>query len=234
MKTITMDDDGQIAIPEDVRQSAGLKPGTLELHWEPGGIRITALKPAAKETTPDRSMQHRAIIKFVEKATGRKVERVSHGREPGLLKITDFPEQGQIFFTSLGLSDCGNSLWRGKPMGLELSMTVTSALAKDLSRDFDRLIHEHILFSSGRGAARRPPVGYRYVFAPGYEPHFFFCSELNPVPALGKRKKVGDRYVEFLPAIPISDVELREYDRSVPELVEALDKCEHLDDWTAR
>lgn len=73
-----------------------------------------------------------------------------------------------------------------------------------------------------RFADRRRIVEYNGVWAPGYPPHLIFTTQLSATPQLMVQKKVGDRYVEWLSAIPIDDAELRRYDRNIPAFLNEL------------
>jgi hypothetical protein len=169
----------------------------------------------------------------------RELKRVSRANPQVILEkplaivaVADYPGEGLTTLTTIGLSLVPHTMWRGKSCGFELTLTVPNAAANDGARDIANAAEESIRLH--RSKERRPPVGYNGVWAPGFPPHYFFCEQLTQTPALAGRQRLGDGYVDWLPAIPISDAELRLHDRDVRVLMSTLATEPDLADWKAR
>ena len=82
---------------------------------------------------------------------------------------------------------------------------------------------------------RRSPMEYNGAMAPGYAPHYYFCTQLTLTPDLSDQKSGGGFYVIWVPAIPITDGELRMFDRLPRSLMEHFQETgADLTDWTRR
>lgn len=173
------------------------------------------------------------VIAVIQKTSGASPDLVAT-RYAGirLARLVGYPSPDLVTLVTVGLSNDVHTFHRGRQVGFELTLTAPPAIARDLADRLSAAAHESIrLRKSGE---RRPPVEYNGLYAPGYPPHLLFCSELSLTPDLEGRQRAGERYVEFLPAIPISDAELRRYDRSVRALIDELRAGGDLADYTRR
>lgn len=138
----------------------------------------------------------------------------------GIIAVNHYPHEGQATLVTAGLSEHLYTMWRGKNSGFELTLTLQKVEYGDWVSELCNIGLESIGLRTSK--QRRPHVEYNGIYAPGYPPHFFFCQQLSQTPELVGRQKVGAQYAEWLPAIPISDTELRIYDRDVRELIRVL------------
>jgi hypothetical protein len=168
------------------------------------------------------------IMEALQRAT-KKIAHVVLEKPVAIMAVEEYPHEGQTTFVTAGLSEHKYSMWRGKTSGYELSLTIASGEQRNWARELSEIAAESIRLI--RTGERRPPVECNGVFAPGYPPHFFFCEELSQTPDLVGRQKAGSQYVDWLPAIPISDAELRVHDRSVAELMKVLSRRKDLAVW---
>jgi hypothetical protein len=173
-------------------------------------------------TQPPKSEFQEELLHFLAKvsaSTPQLVSREPWGRRIRIAKCAAYPSPGLITFVTLGASDLPVSLYRGRAVGFELTLT----LAKEDPDIVDTLataVLENLRLGATR--ERRPFIEYNGIYAPGYPPHLLFTSHITGTPALCGQKRVSDRYVCFLAAIPVDDRELREYDRSPPALIERI------------
>lgn len=143
----------------------------------------------------------------------------------------DYPDAGMTTFVTIGCAKAPVTLWRGRDVGFELVLT-TSVSVPELAKTLASAAREHL--ACRRSGRRRSPVEFNGVYAPGYPPHLFFGDELSQAPALSGRRRIGKGTTKFLAAIAITDAELREYDRSVPELIARIQASGATDDYTSR
>jgi hypothetical protein len=111
------------------------------------------------------------------------------------------------------------SIYRGRHVGFELTLTLAKEDPAVIQMLSTAALENLRLAKAGE---RRPFIEYNGIYAPGYPPHLMFTDQLTCTPALSGQKRFGDRYVQFLAAIALDDRELREYDRSVPALIEQI------------
>lgn len=164
---------------------------------------------------------HDAIIQLAARAS-KAIPEILPTTVQGLrlLKVVGYPERALVTLVTVGYSDFGFTMYRGRDVGFELTLTTTNAEVTELGALLAASIDVSIKAKQSR--ERRPPIEYNGLYSPGYPPHLFFCQELGLTPALSGRKAAGARYVEFMAAIPISDAEMRVYDRNVSELIAQL------------
>jgi hypothetical protein len=144
----------------------------------------------------------------------------SKGLEIGT--YVDYPAPGLRTHVTFGASQVGWSMWRGLSLSRELTMTLD---ATSDTRELVELLEAAVLEDHRIVATkeRRSFLEYNGVWAPGYPPHLFFSTSFTATPDLMVQKKLGDRYVQFLSAVPIDDRELRAYERSTPDTGLALE-----------
>jgi hypothetical protein len=176
----------------------------------------------AKAPAPSREQ---AVLAFVAQELGPSCRIRSHGpkaRQIQTVTAEGYPEARLVTFVTVGLSRAAFSLYRGCECGFEVTLTTEA----DKGELFDTLVTavlEHLRLKSQRTPERRPFIEHNGVYAPGYPPHLLFTTRLSCTPKLAiERKKLGDAYVTFLAAIPLSEAELRRYDRSLPGLIDEL------------
>lgn len=162
------------------------------------------------------------LLEFLESVCGSRPRVLSLGPPRGTVQIAacrEYPRAGLCTFVTLGASDLRASMYRGRPVGFEIALT----LGKD-DPDIIKLLRSAVVENARLAATRerRPFIEYNGVYAPGYPPHLLFTQSVALTPALSKRKLLGGRYVSFLAAIPLDDAELRNYDRNVSALLEQL------------
>ena len=168
------------------------------------------------------------IMEALQRATRRSAEVVLE-KPLVVMAVNGYPHEGETTLVTAGLSEHVYTMWRGKTSGFELALTIRGAEQNEWARELSGIAVESIRLRKTR--ERRPPVEYNGVYAPGYAPHSFFCQDLSQTPDLVGRQKAGSQYVEWLPAIPITDAELRIYDRNVRELVDVLSQRNDLAVW---
>jgi hypothetical protein len=162
------------------------------------------------------------LLRYLAKVTSSQpqiLERESWGGRVRLAKCEDYPRSGLTTFMTLGASELCVSLYRGRTVGFELTMT----LAKEDPGIVDTLattVVENLRLATSK--ERRPFIEYNGIYAMGYPPHFLFTEQITITPSFSGRNRVGQNYISFLAAIPLDDREVREYDRSVPALIEKL------------
>lgn len=183
--------------------------------------------------TKSASDDHDAIVKLVAK-TAKATPEILFTKVQGLrlLKVPKYPEDDLVTLITVGYSDFGFSMYRGRDVGFELTLTTTSELATELGALLAASIDVSIKAKQSR--ERRPPIEYNGLYSPGYPPHLFFCQDLSLTPALSGQKTAGSKYVEFMAAIPISDAEMRAYDRNVTDLITQLRQSGQLTDHALR
>lgn len=163
--------------------------------------------------------------------TGQEAVLVPFGPKSGgysLGRLNDFPAAGLTTLVTFGLAEHPVSMYRGLQLGHELVLTCS-----DDTRDHANSLRSAVLEDRRvRGQAhRRPVVQAEGVWAPGYPPHLLFTSQVTCTPDLLVRRKVGNRYIAFLAAVPIDDRELRLYDRSPAALKDELANSSDLPCW---
>ncbi|WP_269527243.1 hypothetical protein [Coraliomargarita parva] len=158
-------------------------------------------------------------LKVIEKISKRSPELVEENEHFSIYQIREYPNELTTLFTD-GLSPHIYTMWRGKESGVELTLTTEKAEAKERAKDLLNALDDSL--KAIREKERRPAIEYNGIYAPGYPPHLFFCEELSLTPKMSGQKKVCDRYVRWLAAIPVSDAELRIYDRSPIELISTI------------
>lgn len=171
------------------------------------------------------------VVAVVAKLTRRTPKVVLDGTTR-VVELEGYPSENTKTLVTAGLVADVCSMWRGQEVGFELTLTVPSDSEADWKTDLARLVKENRRIR--REGQRRPPVEFNGVFAPGYPPHLLFCDSLSQTPELTGRHKCGSRYVYWLAAIPISDSELRLYDRDPKELIAELGASGDLTDWKSR
>jgi len=185
-----------------------------------------------KTIQPESAIKVSKVQAGVMEALQRATKRIAHvvlEKPVAVMAVEDYPRDGQTTFVTAGLSEHEHTMWRGMPCGFELTLTIAGDEQRQWARVLSGIAAEHVrLLGTGE---RRPPVECNGVFAPGYPPHFLFCEELSQTPDLVGRQKAGSHYVDWLPTIPISDAELRVYDRSVTALLKALSRKKNLAIW---
>lgn len=136
----------------------------------------------------------------------------SKGLEIGT--YADYPAPGMLTHVTFGTSQVPWSMWRGLSLSRELTMTLD---AKSASRELVAMLEAAVLEDHRLVATkeRRRFLEVHGVWAPGYPPHLLFSTSLTATPELMVRKKLGNRYVQFLTAVPIDDRELRAYERGM-------------------
>ncbi len=171
-----------------------------------------------------RELGHEEILeeKFLRTVTGQRplIEDFGPATERySLSSYADYPASGLTTIVTIGVARHPFSMWRGRPLGFELVLT----LAGDISEAAE-VLKSAVLENHRRvvNQERRRVIEVNGVWAPGYAPHLLFTTAASATPNLMVTKKVGDRYVEFLSAVPIDDRELREYDRDIPRLIAGL------------
>lgn len=139
-----------------------------------------------------------------------------------LLRLDDWPP-GRTTWVTTGLSRRAYTTFRGLDVGWELVLTLLDTTDADLVEQCLQTLRSTVLEDDRRARERdrRPAVEANGISAPGYPPHLVLTDVVLP-PTLRGRKKVGERYVSFLAAVPVGDAELRAYDRSPAAFVGAL------------
>jgi hypothetical protein len=159
------------------------------------------------------------FLASVSGSTPQLLARESWGRRVRVARCTDYPHPKLTTVITLGASEQSFSLYRGRPLGFELTMTLAKE-DPDMVDSLATAVVENLRLQAG--GERRPFIEYNGIYAPGYPPHLLFTEQITATPELSGQKRVGDRYVSFLAAIPLDDQELREYDRNVPGLIEKI------------
>ena len=173
--------------------------------------------------------KHSEQVRLVEKLIGRVPELRPFGPKSAGYALgfyDDYPDAGLRTTVTFGLAQQGGSMWRGLTLGTELAMTIEGDSAAA-----DEMIQAAVLEDRQRLTTkeRRRIIEANGVFAPGYPPHLLFTNQASAAPELLLRtKKAGDRYFNLMAAIPIDDIELRRYDRSVPDLIADLQDPTHV------
>jgi hypothetical protein len=162
------------------------------------------------------------LLDHLNKLLGTKPELRRYGRRSAGVSVAigkDYPEPGLTTFVTIGASRQPVSVYRGRDVGRELTMTLAKpdpemieTLANAVLEDLRRRSTEN----------RRPCIEYNGVSAPGYAPHLFFTDQLSLTPKLRGQIRFESTIIEFLAAIPIGDSELRIYDRDVLGLIKRL------------
>jgi len=177
------------------------------------------------------SFDCQSYLDKVKKITKREPVLVIESGSVSVFELVDYPS-GCTTLITYGISEFLYTMWRGCKSGFELTLTVTDSKTMKWSKDLINTGNESIEVS--QNGTRRPQIEYNGVFAPGYAPHLFFCEELTQSPKLSGQQKVGDKYIRWLASIPISDAELRIYDRSPLDLISELKKYNSLTNWETR
>ena len=173
---------------------------------------------------PNPGAEDEAPRKFLRVTTGQMPEVQPFGPTTaryGLARLEDYPRGGLTTVMTFGAARQPFSMWRGLPLGMDLVLT----LAGDIT-EVAEMLKAAVLEGHRRSLSkddRRRLVEANGVWAPGYPPHLLFTDVVSATPDLMVQKKFGERYVSFLSAIPIDDLELREYDRDVPGFIRGLE-----------
>jgi Suppressor of fused protein (SUFU) len=173
----------------------------------------------AKSSNADFGQQ---LLHYLATVAGSPPQILDHKRWGGRVRVArcaDYPRTGRTTFVTLGASQLRVSIYRGRPVGFEMTLT----LAKEdpcVVETLGTAVVENLEIAAAD--ERRPFIEYNGIYAPGYPPHLLFTTQITDTPALSDQKRVGDNYVTFLAAIPLDDREVREYDRSVTGLIEMI------------
>lgn len=165
------------------------------------------------------SVRNEAILEYLTKKLGAAPTLRTCARAVEVATVSGYPAPHQSTSVTLGASRLGVSMWRGREVGFELTLTLNRA-DEDLVGFLGATAAENLRVAASR--ERRPPIEHNGSYAPGYPPHLLFSESLSLTPELRGRTRLGDGYVHFLAAVPIDDGELRRYDRSPPELIAEL------------
>lgn len=162
------------------------------------------------------------VVDVLIATTKRQPQVASFGpkmRQVQVATIAEYPKPELTTLVTIGASRHSPFMYRGLEEGFELTLTLSKP-DTDIAAKLAGVVLENLrLVNSGE---RRPIIEYNGIYAPGYAPHWLFTEQLTNTPKLSGRKRCGDRWVSFLAAIPLSDAELREYDKSVPNLIATL------------
>lgn len=171
----------------------------------------------------------KAILDFLATTTQRTpvVQPVAAPTyDCGCFALVGYPEARLTTTVSAGLAAFGGSMWRGAMLGYELLICVETG-SVDAVKLLSAVVHEEGTRASSR--ERRRVVEANGIYAPGYPPHVLFADIVALTPELLVRRKLASQYVQFLHAVPIDDVELRQYDRNIPAFVHDLAKSGRAD-----
>lgn len=162
------------------------------------------------------------LLEYIIEVTGLQPKLKKYRttrRSIQVARFRDYPIEGQTTFVTLGASRLGVTMYRGLEEGFEITMTLQD-VPRSSEKEFADAVLENWRISDSN--ERMPFIRVNGIYAPGYPPHLLFTDQVTCTPKLSGTKKFSDRRVAFLAAIPLDDVELREYDRSVPKLISKL------------
>ncbi len=169
-------------------------------------------------------LRHEEILqeKFLRTVTGQVPHIEAFGPATGRYSLgsyADYPASGLTTIVTFGVGRQPVSIWRGLPLGFELVLTLTGDISEGAEVLKSAVLENHRRLADQE---RRRVIEVNGVWAPGYAPHLLFTTAASATPNLMVTKKFGDRYVDFLSAVPIDDRELREYDRDIPRFIAGL------------
>ena len=174
------------------------------------------------------------VLEFLAKTTKILPPIAIYGsgkRQVQVARFDDYPSAGLTTFVTVGASVLPVSMYRGLEVGFEITLTLAQP-DPDTANGLAQAVLENLRVADS--GERRPFIEYNGIYAPGYPPHLLFTEDVTCMPKLSGRKRCGERWVSFLAAIALGDVELRAYDRSVPTLIASLKKDGRLDKYPRR
>jgi hypothetical protein len=163
------------------------------------------------------------IVDLVSRVYGRP-PRIVATSSIQLLHLEDYPLAGRTTIVTNGLAVIGGPPFRRRVIAQELITTIVGSTDIVEQRLVAAIDDECAAHRRGDGYLRvisttHRGIMYNGVFEAASAPHLLFATDLSQTPALAKRTRVGDGYIEFLPAVPITQRELSVYDRSPPGLI---------------
>lgn len=168
-----------------------------------------------------------SVAAFVTRVCGRAPVAAHAGPKLTLLEVDDCPAPGEVSVISVGLGAVPRTLYRGLRVGFELVATTRGDATVLRERLTQAIVDERSAAKQGTGHLRvqaLPPRGVMHngAFRAARAPHLLFAAALSRIPALVGRHRIGAGYVEFLPAVLLSDEQLADYDASPSGLIARL------------